>query len=117
MMRRSQAVTTSLILATAVVVFPVAAQAYVGPGAGLSLLSALWGIIAAIAIAVFFVVMWPIRRMMRRRKMRRADAESAEPSQPQQPSPAAIQPQPMRSTESAESSASRSSDSSPPPSS
>jgi|GEM_PF-567292 len=47
---------------------PLAAEAYVGPGAGLSLLTALWGIIAAIGMALFFVIMWPIRRMCRRRK-------------------------------------------------
>ncbi|OHZ02779.1 hypothetical protein R5R73_17030 [Salinicola sp. LHM] len=47
---------------------PLAAEAYVGPGAGLSLLTALWGIIAAIGMALFFVIMWPIRRMRRRRK-------------------------------------------------
>lgn len=69
---------------------PVAAQAYVGPGAGLSLLSALWGLIAAIGVAVFFVVMWPIRRMMRRRKAKQPDAaapaEQAKPAQAPQDS-------------------------------
>lgn len=46
---------------------PVVAQAYVGPGAGLSLLTALWGLVAAIGVAVFFFIMWPIRRMQRRK--------------------------------------------------
>lgn len=54
-----------------------AAQAYVGPGAGLSLLGALWGVVAAIGAALLFVVLWPIRRMMRRRKT------AANPSQPE----------------------------------
>jgi uncharacterized membrane protein len=45
-----------------------AAQAYVGPGAGLSLLGALWGVVAAIGAALLFVVLWPIRRMRRRKK-------------------------------------------------
>lgn len=53
-----------------------AAQAYVGPGAGLSLLGALWGVVAAIGAALLFIVMWPIRRMMRRRK---AAASASEP--------------------------------------
>lgn len=53
---------------------PLAAEAYVGPGAGLSLLTALWGIIAAIGMALFFVIMWPIRRMRRRRKAEAAAA-------------------------------------------
>lgn len=46
---------------------PVVAQAYVGPGAGLSLLAALWGLVVAIGVAVIFFVMWPIRRMRRRK--------------------------------------------------
>lgn len=45
-----------------------AAQAYVGPGAGLSLLSALWGLLCAIGAAFLFVIMWPIRRMRRKRR-------------------------------------------------
>ena len=57
---------TLLVLAAAAL--PVVAHAYVGPGAGLGLLAALWGLVAAVGVAVFYVVMWPIRRMRRRRK-------------------------------------------------
>ncbi len=39
-----------------------------GPGAGLSLLGALWALIAAIGIAIAFVVAWPIRKMLRKKK-------------------------------------------------
>ncbi|WP_339861789.1 hypothetical protein [Thalassospira alkalitolerans] len=54
------------------------AQAYVGPGAGLSLLSALWAVLAAIFVAVGFVLLWPIRKMMRKRKRaRQAKSEMA----------------------------------------
>ncbi|MBL7248960.1 hypothetical protein ACLD02_14850 [Alloalcanivorax sp. C16-2] len=62
-------------LALAALTLPGLASAYVGPGAGLSLLTALWGIIAAIGVAVLFVILWPIRRL-RRRKAQAAD-ESA----------------------------------------
>jgi hypothetical protein len=44
------------------------AFAYVGPGAGLTLLGALWGLILAIVMSVGFVILWPFRRLMRRRK-------------------------------------------------
>lgn len=47
---------------------PTAALAYVGPGAGLSLLGALWALIAAVGTALIFVVAWPIRKMLRRRR-------------------------------------------------
>lgn len=43
------------------------AFAYVGPGAGLSLIGALWAVVATVAAALFFVVLWPIRRMIKRR--------------------------------------------------
>ena len=63
------------------------AAAYVGPGAGLSLLSALWGLLAAVLAALSFVILWPFRRMLkgRREKATRARpqaqaVESANPS-------------------------------------
>lgn len=46
------------------------ALAYVGPGAGLSLLGALWGVAIAVLAALAFVVIWPIRQMIRRRSAR-----------------------------------------------
>lgn len=44
------------------------AMAYIGPGAGLSLLGALWGLLAAIGAALLFIIVWPFRRMMRRKR-------------------------------------------------
>ena len=44
------------------------AFAYVGPGAGLTLLGALWGLIAAVVLCVGFILLWPLRRLMRRNK-------------------------------------------------
>ena len=43
--------------------------AYIGPGAGLGLLVSLLGLLAAIATALFTVVWWPIRKMLKRRKV------------------------------------------------
>lgn len=62
--------TTTLACAMLLIALP--AHAYVGPGAGLSLLSALWAVLAAIVVAVGFVLMWPLRKMMRKRKASRA---------------------------------------------
>jgi len=58
--------TVTIAAATLLTALP--AQAYVGPGAGLSLLSALWAVLAAVFVAVGFVLLWPIRKMMRNRK-------------------------------------------------
>jgi hypothetical protein len=44
------------------------AAAYVGPGAGITMLGALWGLIVAVAVAVGFLVMWPLRRYIFRKK-------------------------------------------------
>lgn len=77
--RSTPVLSTGLVLTS--LILPLTAQAYVGPGAGLSLLTALWGLVAAIGVAVFFLVMWPIRRMRRRKKEQQAEA-SQSASQP-----------------------------------
>lgn len=46
---------------------PVAAQAYVGPGAGLSLAAAFWAVLVAVGTIMAFTLMWPVRRLLRRR--------------------------------------------------
>lgn len=69
-------------LAAALMLAPfAAAQAYVGPGAGLSLLGALWGVIAAIGAALAFVILWPLRRMRRRKKAEAAAREAGHAQQ------------------------------------
>jgi hypothetical protein len=44
------------------------ALAYIGPGAGITMLGALWGVIVAVVLALGAVLFWPIRALMRRRK-------------------------------------------------
>lgn len=50
---------------------PVTSFAYVGPGAGISFLGALWAVITAIVLAVGGFLAWPIRNMMRKRKLKK----------------------------------------------
>lgn len=59
----------SVVIAATVIsiVWIESAFAYVGPGAGLSLLGALWGLIAAVVAALGFVILWPLRRARRNR--------------------------------------------------
>lgn len=59
------------------------AAAYIGPGAGLSVIGAFWGLLMAVFAALAFIVSWPIRRLLRRRSAR-ADASSTA----QEPPPA-----------------------------
>lgn len=61
------------ILICGLFLVPDTVYAYVGPGAGLSLLGALWALILAIGTAIVFVIVWPIRKMRRRRREAQAD--------------------------------------------
>lgn len=56
------------------------ALAYVGPGAGLSLLGALWGLLVAAGVALAFVVFWPLRQLRKRLRAGRG-AAAAEPQE------------------------------------
>jgi uncharacterized Tic20 family protein len=49
------------------------ALAYVGPGAGLSLLSALWGLLLAIGAAIGFIILWPLRRVFKRYREKKTE--------------------------------------------
>ena len=63
------------------------AAAYIGPGAGLSLVGALWGLLVAVCAAVAFIVMWPLRKAFARRSRNRQPA--TDNAQQQQHAPAA----------------------------
>lgn len=58
---------------------PNLALAYVGPGAGLSLLGALWALVIAVATALAFIFLWPLRRLLRRRREARERDEVTHP--------------------------------------
>jgi hypothetical protein len=53
------------------------ALAYVGPGAGISMLGALGAVIVAILFALGGLIWWPIRMMRRRRKQAADPAATA----------------------------------------
>jgi hypothetical protein len=56
------------------------AEAYVGPGAGISVLGSLLGILATILVAIGAIVFWPIRKLMKRRKAAAASSATTESS-------------------------------------
>jgi hypothetical protein len=67
--------TLYLVALLAAVAMPECAFAYVGPGAGLTMLGALLGVLAAVVLAITGVLLWPIRAMLARRRQ----AKKAEP--------------------------------------
>ncbi len=59
----------SLGLAFAAVIGnPLVVYAYVGPGVGITLLGALWAVLAAVILAIVGILVWPIRALLRRRR-------------------------------------------------
>ena len=66
------------------------AFAYIGPGAGISVLGALWGVVVAAVLAVAAVLLWPLRMLFRRRRRGAgpADASASVEADPDAPSPA-----------------------------
>jgi uncharacterized membrane protein len=54
------------------------ALAYVGPGAGISMLGALGAVIVAILFALGGLIWWPVRTMRRRRKQAANAAATAD---------------------------------------
>jgi membrane protein implicated in regulation of membrane protease activity len=68
----------AIATATALMLTAAPAMAYVGPGAGLSLLGAFWGLLVAVLAALAFVIVYPVRRMMR---ARRRPADTLQPDQ------------------------------------
>jgi hypothetical protein len=47
------------------------AAAYIGPGAGISVLGSLLGILATIFVAIGAILFWPIRKLIKRRKAKK----------------------------------------------
>jgi len=63
-----------LLVAMATVGIAGEAAAYVGPGAGLSLIGAFWGLVVAVLAALSFIIIWPFRRMFRKARQDRVPA-------------------------------------------
>ena len=53
------------------------ASAYIGPGAGLSVVAAFWALLTAVVSSLLFLALWPIRNRLRRRKAARDGAAKA----------------------------------------
>jgi hypothetical protein len=66
-------------IALGLVLFATPAFAYIGPGAGITMLGALWGVVAAVVLALAAVLLWPLRMLFRRRRKGAAPASASAP--------------------------------------
>jgi len=72
-----ESVTKLLLTATMILTLVTPAWAYIGPGAGLTVIGAALAFIAAIVLAIFGFVWYPIKRLVRAVAARRAKAAQA----------------------------------------
>jgi len=70
-----------ILLACLFLVTASPALAYIGPGAGISVLGSLLSILATIVVAIGAILFWPLRKFMKRRKARRESVESTDTAQ------------------------------------
>lgn len=71
----------TLILVTGLLFATTGAQAYIGPGAGLSAIGAVIAVVAAMILAVVGFVWFPVKRLMRRRNAARKKQQQANANQ------------------------------------
>ena len=55
---------------------PVVCVAYVGPGLGVGVIGVILGVIGSILIALFAVFWYPLKRMLKQRKQKRANEDA-----------------------------------------
>lgn len=67
------------LLLLALTTMPQAAWAYFGPGAGVTMLGALWGVLLAVGFALVAFLAWPVRALLRRRR-KAAEAVAGSPA-------------------------------------
>jgi hypothetical protein len=60
--------TLMLAIVAAIALQPTMAQAYIGPGLGVGVISAVLGFVASLAMAVVALIWYPIKRLFRRRR-------------------------------------------------
>ncbi len=60
----------------ALLLLPCAAYGYIGPGPGLSMIGSFYTLVAGIVIALFFVLLYPIRLLLKKRARKTPDTSA-----------------------------------------
>ena len=74
-----------ILILSLMLALPATAFAYVGPGAGLSIIGSLLAFLAAIVVGIFGFLWFPIRRLIRKRKLAAAARAAEATSEPEPP--------------------------------
>lgn len=64
------------IVALFVALIPLPAHAYIGPGLGVGVISAIFGIILAVGLAIFAIIWYPLKRMIKKKKKAKSESKS-----------------------------------------
>ena len=66
----------NLLFLAVLVLLPLSAHAYIGPGMGAGVIASILGLISAIFLALAAIVYYPIKRALKKRKKNKSEAES-----------------------------------------
>jgi len=75
--------TTTIVGLAIILLAPLSpALAYIGPGAGISVVGSLLSILATFFVAIGAIIFWPLRKLLKRRKARRSAVPGTATAQP-----------------------------------
>lgn len=82
---RLRAACTSAAVAIALLTVSSPVAAYVGPGAGLSALGSLFALFAAVVVAIFGFLWYPIKRLFGKRRTSKVQSDKSPSQEPSTP--------------------------------
>ena len=66
-----------ILCVMSILVVPQIANAYVGPGLGAGTIGVILGIIGSIFIAIFAIVWYPLKRLLKKNKQKKPDGQES----------------------------------------
>ena len=70
--------TRLVVICLALFALPDIALAYIGPGAGITFIGALIGLVLAVLSAISYILFWPVRKVWRRMKAKKENTKAVE---------------------------------------